>query len=451
MTEQGKSVANWARLSNDPAWADAMRKGAACLSMGQPDKAAAYFQNASELQPANARAQRQLGAAFLKAGDPVRAAQVFDKACQARPTDPGSLHGLGLALHALGIRGAALDAFRRSAAAGGGWRAWQSIADITENETERLQAIGHAADSLGGFCETSKADASHFAQYMNALLSAHRTHAAKHFARENLCRFPDRSAGYNALARAHYFAGTYRQAFFYKSRALLSLTNCKNENRQGPPPFEPSRAASAFHALSKTLDKAGICHFLVGGTLLGVRRSGEPLAHDRDLDIGILRRPDNSPDMAAFLRHHPDIVFPRISRPGDRYFGVHFMGVGVDFFVYDERDEAMVCGLSNVPGDIQWRFSRFGICWKSYGASHWPVPSDPDLYLSETYGAGWQTPDKTFSSAVSSPALHQTAPYARAYYAAARAGSALQSGHRERAEALRLQSPISFSLPEPSP
>jgi hypothetical protein len=61
-----------------------------------------------------------------------------------------------------------------------------------------------------------------------------------------------------------------------------------------------------------------------------------------------------------------------------------------------------------------------------------------ETYLYECYGPGWRAPDPGFASAISSPALHNTSPYAIAYLALARARICLLTGNEEKAAA-RLQ------------
>jgi hypothetical protein len=69
------------------------------------------------------------------------------------------------------------------------------------------------------------------------------------------------------------------------------------------------------------------------------------------------------------------------------------------------------------------------------------VPDPAETYLAECYGPGWHIPDPGFASAISSPALHNTSPYAIAYLALARACICLLTGNGEKAAALLQQIP----------
>ena len=104
--------------------------------------------------------------------------------------------------------------------------------------------------------------------------------------------------------------------------------------------------------------------------------------------------------------------------------------------------------MSSLPGDIQWRLRSFRLTTASYGGRNWTIPSEPEHYLSQSYGPGWQTPDRCFASAISSPALYNTDPFARSYYAIVRACRARAAGHLSKASALLRQSPIPLPWPE---
>lgn len=44
---------------------------------------------------------------------------------------------------------------------------------------------------------------------------------------------------------------------------------------------------AALMAIADTLDAASVPFHLVGGTLLGIYRDGQPFPHDKDVDLGI--------------------------------------------------------------------------------------------------------------------------------------------------------------------
>ncbi|MBA3069150.1 MAG: tetratricopeptide repeat protein [Hyphomonas sp.] len=429
-------------------WPDCMRAGSELARSGKPAEAAAMFARALELRPGHVPALHDLGAVLLRSGAPARALAVFDAALKLAANNTDCLHGRGLALHALGDVSAAMGAFRNAAASDPkAWKTWQSMADTAPDEPERVFAVRSAADVLERLCLEDRAPASLFDRCSRALVDAHRFEDAVHFAETHRARFRDLAAAHNAEARAHYNIGAFRAAFRHKALALAHLETRGLPQTFRPSAFDPGDAARALRAFSEILRAQGIVHFLAAGTLLGFHRNGRPLPHDRDIDIGVLRAADGSPDIAGLLRTHPGLICPRAARPGERYFGTVFQGTAIDIFLHDARDGALVCGLGDLKGDIQWRFSAFGLVSQTYQGEAWSVPDDRERYLSETYGPSWRTPDKGFASAISSPALYKTDDFTRAYYAAARAANALMAGDTEKARALVRQSPISFALP----
>lgn len=405
---------------------------------------------ASKKAAANPNALRELtarGTQLLRAGDAVGALDAFDAALRLAPSDPAGLQGRGLALHAAGDTGRALDTFRIASRLPANWKAWESIADITPGEAERIHAITKASILLEAACNKGAPPAGLVERCYQALLCAHRFDDAARFVRARRAEFTSLAAAGAALARAEYHGGDFAGAFSAQARALLDLNPGSLPGEPSRPGLNPGAAAEAARDLIFLLGHHGADAFLAAGTLLGFVRQGGPLPHDRDIDIGIILRPGQTPDIAGLIRAHPQILLPRIARPGDRYFGIRFKGVAADIFLYEPHADGLVCGLGSQPGDIQWRFSGFRPVLQTFGGEAWPVPEDPARHLSETYGPGWKIPDRGFASAVRSPALFATDPFARAYYAAARAFRAWRAGDLHKAAALQRQSPVPFALP----
>ncbi|MFN3313119.1 MAG: tetratricopeptide repeat protein [Hyphomonas sp.] len=384
-----------------------------------------------------------LAATLLRNGRASEALAVFDSLLRRHPHDAKAHHARGLALFALGDRSGALDAFRQAVAADPlSWRAWQSIADITPHEDDRIDAVEGAADALVVTCQLDATPP--YRAAAEALLKARQPTRA--------CRLlEDRAGGPGAdlaliqlFARSFYQMGQFERAFTEATRLLTALP-APPTPRSKPAGLEPGHATAVLIEIQSILSAAGVSSFLVAGTLLGFHRSGGPLPHDRDIDIGVLRDSNGGPDIAGILRAHPEILLPSISRPGDRYFGLQHRGVAIDIFLHDRKDNHVLYGFSNLPGDIQWRLNAFTLNNASYGGRVWTVPGAPERYLSQSYGLGWETPDPHFASAISSPALHQTDPHARAYCAVVRSCRARAAGDTGKAKALLFQSPVSAS------
>ncbi|KJS25292.1 MAG: hypothetical protein VR75_11675 [Hyphomonadaceae bacterium BRH_c29] len=421
-----------------------MRAGLTLMNKGTPAEGLEFLRRAESLRPTHLSTLQAVATAFLRTGDAASALERFGKALAVEPACSAALHGKGLALHALGDRFGALTAFRAMAAQDpDAWKAWQSIADITDDEGERLVAIDQAAVILARLCAGPAAPAQLLPVCADSLVQAHRHEDAREFITLNAARFRTPADACNRLADAHYQAGAFREAFFHKARALDLLTP-----EDIPPPrpaqlFDTVAAMLALEGISAILRARGIRFFLVAGTLLGLVRDGALLTSDRDVDIGVFRSRAGTPDIAGLVRTHPDLFLRRDARPGERYYAILYKGTGIDIFLHDTTDDGHVtCGVGDHPGDIQWRYDRFGLADAHLAGKAWQVPEDPSSYLRQTYGQGWQDPDPGFASAISSPALYQVDPYARAYYSVARARKALLTGDRDKARALLSQSPI---------
>lgn len=396
--------------------------------------------------PCDGSARYALAVALLKSANAAAALLEFETLLDQSPGHEGAAYGRGLALFALGDRRAALSVFRRLSVKGPfAWKAWASIADITPHEGERTHALNSAAGILTALSTHSGA-ASDRRAAAAALIEAGRPAEAEALLAQRPMPISGAPMPDRLLARALYHQGRFEDAFIEACR-LLSQTPVSAARQHLPPDFRPDTAGEVLAEILDLLASAGVSAFLTAGTLLGYHRQGAPLAHDRDIDIGVIRDSRGGPDIAAILRAHDRILLPRITRPGDRYFGLAYKGVAVDIFLFDRSGEYLTCGFSDLAGDIQWRFKKFEIALTTYGGRQWPVPNDPERYLADSYGPQWQLPDKGFASAISSPALYRTDVHARAYYAATRARSSLIAGNTDKAVALISQSPIAIQPP----
>ncbi|OZB19136.1 MAG: hypothetical protein B7X53_01285 [Hyphomonas sp. 34-62-18] len=238
---------------------------------------------------------------------------------------------------------------------------------------------------------------------------------------------------------------TRRVSSRWKSRVSSQQKSTRTlSNADTPRPFPAETAVEALTDIWSILQAADAECFLAAGTLLGFYRNGGPLPHDRDIDIGVLRYSDGTPHIADILRAHPLISLRGGARRGDRYFALTHKGIAIDIFLYEETSCGIVCGFSENPGDIQWRFSPFDLAQVRYQGRDWRIPSPTDRHLSEVYGASWREPNLGFASAVSSPSLFRTDANARAYIGTARARRHLTAGDCAKAKALLDQSPLPF-------
>lgn len=419
-----------------------LRRGLAWLRGGRPDLALPLLRTIQENQPGDPLVTLAFATALLRNQNTDAALAAFDSLLTDHPEHTGALQGRGLCLLATSNIPGALDAFRRAVAADPlAWRCWQSIADITPHEDERIHALEGAADALIVRCDAAPAPASLLAALTTALIDARQPGRAARILEARTASDSSDPALTRARARAFYHAGAYGAAFVEAARLWHAIQSSPPAN-PSPRPFSPAHATDVLIEIQTLLSTAGVDTFLVAGTLLGFHRSGAPLAHDRDIDLGVFRTSAGGPDIAGILRAAPGMLLPRIARPGDRYFGLMHKGVAIDIFVHEKSGQHIFAGVSHTPGDLRWRFSDFGLIPARYAGQTWTIPSDPARYLAESYGPGWHSPDTAFASAVSSPALYDTSPHVRGYYAVMRAIRALTTGDSVKAAALIAASPV---------
>ncbi|WP_371314031.1 tetratricopeptide repeat protein [Hyphomonas sp.] len=388
-----------------------------------------------------------IASAYFRRGEADAAREVFERVLGSDPCNVAALHGIGLCLHARGERDRAIASYLQAVALEpSAWTSWQSIADLTPDEQERRCAIDQVADSLMAASQTGTPSTRTIRNSVRALVCAGRSQQAVQLLHKSLGGFDDKNEAHALLASILYALGQFEAAAHHQFLSLPKGPAATPASRKSS--FEPGHAMGALLKLCSLLETGGFRPFLVAGTLLGLVRSGSLLAHDRDIDIGLLRGDNGGKDMVDFIRTHPDLMLPHSARPGDRYVGLTVNGIAADIFVFDQTPSGMVCGFSNLPGDIQWRHTPFQLHNTRLARGMFCIPTPTETYLSECYGPGWRKPDPDFASAISSPALHNTSPYAIAYLALARARTCLLAGNATKAAALLQQLPR-IDLPQP--
>lgn len=421
-----------------------LRSGLRHLKSGNAPAAASRLREAVLLAPDDFNARMALAAALLRQQQAGAALAEFTAASRIRLENPGAHHGMGLALHALGDLPAALNAFRRAVAEDPlAHRSWGSIADISQDEAERINAVQGVADALLAQLASAGDGRALIEPCLRALLDARRPAEAAWLLRN---RQSSAASPSRHLAQVLYELGDFPGAFEQARQAFLADPP---KPAQSAAKFSPGAALDALSGIVAILEATGLRPFLAAGTLLGMYRSGAPLPYDRDVDIGLLRTPDG-PDVCAVLQAHPGVFLPRRARRGDRYVQVWMGGIGIDIFLHDACEDALLCGLGSVPGDIQWRFSAFEPVPLPVSGQTWQVPAQTERYLAESYGPEWHRPDPHFASVLSSPALHLVDESVRGCYAIWRAEKALRANDPAKATALLTQSPLTRDLAEGS-
>lgn len=170
----------------------------------------------------------------------------------------------------------------------------------------------------------------------------------------------------------------------------------------------PADADLALRDFASACERLGTEWFVVSGTLLGVVREGDWLAHDYDIDVGIM-----------VDRFPGEILIEELTRDGSyelikfdrqvRFFTladstmieevpsciklVHRTGVPIDIFIHHREEETCWHGSAI----NRWNNSKFELVPYSFRGHTVLGPRDFDRYLTENYG-DWRVPVKNFHS-----------------------------------------------------
>lgn len=173
--------------------------------------------------------------------------------------------------------------------------------------------------------------------------------------------------------------------------------------------FSLSDAKAALQSLAVIPDP----WFILSGTFLGAVREGTFLAHDYDVDIGIMAEDFDQDRMLAAIHAAPDLQYVNqspalslnwqdgrwqcVSTPA-LYRVLHITGIGIDIFIH------------HLDGDLRWhgsarhRWDNSDFDLADITIAGLPVrgPADADRYLTENYG-GWRIPVTSFSCSTGTP------------------------------------------------
>jgi len=170
--------------------------------------------------------------------------------------------------------------------------------------------------------------------------------------------------------------------------------------------FNTKLAALTLRDLSAVMDGTAINFFLVSGTLLGYAREGGLLAHDKDIDVGIVGWEQQFALCDALQRDGRFAIFPEfLQGPTTFYIPIRhkLTGIWVDIFVYHETETHLTTGVDFFFGHKQrFAFSKFGLKRVEFLGASMYVPDDVDKNLTENFG-DWQQPDPGYISHMESP------------------------------------------------
>lgn len=172
-------------------------------------------------------------------------------------------------------------------------------------------------------------------------------------------------------------------------------------------PLDKASAATALFAAIEALQGAGLAPFLNGGTALGCVRERDFIAHDSDVDLGLLPGADPAIAIEA-IAAHPALDFLYHDVVEDRVLRIRFAatggGVGGDVFIYQDDHHGFWCGVQRGPHALGWIDSPFALAPATFLGCPVLLPDPIERYLAENYG-DWRTPDPAHVPGFSAPNL----------------------------------------------
>ncbi|MGM8930646.1 tetratricopeptide repeat protein [Salinicola halophyticus] len=160
--------------------------------------------------------------------------------------------------------------------------------------------------------------------------------------------------------------------------------------------FRNGGAAIALKDINRVLRRNAMKPFLVSGTLLGCIREGKLLAHDNDIDIGLMNDVDEAEVCRVLATSGFFHLLPR--RRGDCLRVKHLNGIAIDVFLHHPQGDAIWHGGTKA----RWYNSAFGLAETLFLGERFWIPDAPERYLEENYG-DWRTPIVSFDSTLDTP------------------------------------------------
>ncbi len=195
---------------------------------------------------------------------------------------------------------------------------------------------------------------------------------------------------------------------------LLATTRATGEAEDGnaqKPRFSIHDAEQALRDFHAVFDPARTPWFVLSGTFLGLIRENGLLAHDYDIDLGVMAEDVDLPtflrkveaDPKFFLHAQEDQTsieqdengeWRAVSRPALLKIA-HQNGTHIDLFVH-HRDGDVIWHGSAL---FRWDNSDFALKPYDFLGVKVLAPVDSDRYLTENYGS-WRIPKRAFHSAI---------------------------------------------------
>lgn len=170
--------------------------------------------------------------------------------------------------------------------------------------------------------------------------------------------------------------------------------------------FDVQKASRALSDLTRMANDKGTPVFLVSGTLLGYVREGQLLAHDKDIDVGIVGW-ENQYKLCMALQETGLFTVSTQHLKGKDTFYIPIKhndtGMWIDVFVYHPQGSHWVTGVDFFFGYRQtFAFTPFELQEIEFLGVKMQAPANAELNLTENYG-NWRVPDASYLSHLESP------------------------------------------------
>lgn len=201
--------------------------------------------------------------------------------------------------------------------------------------------------------------------------------------------------------------------FELKANELLSFVSQfrdghgSNKNKERKGDFSLTHAREALKDFVTLFPRDKWRWYVVAGTFLGAHREGNFLAHDYDIDLGFNDGELDSAVLLSLLSQHPvfelkkiDCQIEIIKKDNGCYSFkqlpamfkiIHNNGINIDIYIH-YRIGDFLCRGSSVH---RWFNKKYDLSEYVLGDLNVWGPSNPEIYLSESYGY-WETPTSLF-------------------------------------------------------
>lgn len=250
------------------------------------------------------------------------------------------------------------------------------------------------------------------------------------------------------LAKAYCHAGDLPMTLQWLDRIIEQVSDAQRlmafkanrdqqaeEARQPGHQFDPEQASQALVALQRALDKVEKKAFLVSGTLLGYAREGRLLAHDKDVDVGIIGW-ENQYDVVDALLQSGQFAIDANRIGGARTYHIPVKHldtqVSIDIFIYHHEGGRLVTGVQSYFGYLQkFAFTPFDLAQVRFLGIDFHVPCDVERNLAENFG-DWRVSDPGYISHLESPSTVEVGGLVYQVVGRLRALEAIRAGNLDK-------------------